>query len=121
MNHIGTFKIFNTSVCILMTQYANNNATALQLVCEEDDEPWGTLTVNVPGTQLAENELLVKTWDENQPMREPALACGLFQDTGRRIRCGFTEAEVWRWSANQQPAIRPESIVLDYDELHAHG
>lgn len=91
---IGTLTLFDTDLRILQTAY-REGATALHLVAA-DGEPWGTLTVNMPGTELAADELLVKTWGENEAMREPALHTGLFVDTGRRVTSGFVEAEVWR-------------------------
>lgn len=56
--------------------------------------PWSTLTVNEPAVRLDPGEFLVKvhegdTW-------KSALASGLFVDTGRRERLGYTEAQVWR-------------------------
>lgn len=66
-------------------------------VYDSNGEPWATLTVCIPGTQLAKDEVLVKTWAENEPMREHLLATGDFEDTGRRVPTGHVEAEVWRW------------------------
>ena len=76
------------------TQYRNKRA-AIQLVSAETGEPYGMLTVNIPEFPLDEEEILVKAWSENEPYRAPALATGLFQDTGKRAPAGFTEAEVW--------------------------
>lgn len=59
-------------------------------------EPWGVLTVNLPDLPLQDDEILVKTWDENAPFREPALASGRFVDTGGRVPINHVTAEVWR-------------------------
>lgn len=61
-------------------------------------DPFGVLTVNIPGVTLDEGEYLIKTWSENEHIAAAALASGLFEDTGRRVVCGETEAEVWRWA-----------------------
>lgn len=77
--------------------YAGGNL-AIELVSTQDGERFGVLTVNLPESiELGQRgEIAVKTWNENQPLREPALASGLFVDTGRRIPTGHVEAEVWR-------------------------
>lgn len=65
-----------------------------------DEGRWGKLTVNVPSQPLAPGCIHVKTWEENGRVREPALATGLFEDTGERVLAGpdsFVQAEVWRY------------------------
>lgn len=61
-------------------------------------KPFAVLTTCIPGVELEEGEFLIKTWSENEPIAAAALASGLFEDTGRRVVCGETEAEVWRWA-----------------------
>lgn len=80
--------------------YMNNNTPAITLYVKDGDgfEPWIDLTTNINGASLllGEDEILVKTWSENEPMIKPLLGCGLFEDTGRRVPCGFAEAHVWK-------------------------
>ena len=85
---------------------------AIELMEEETGEPFCTLTVNVPHANLAANEILVKTWTENAPVREPALGSGLFTDTGRRISTGYAEAEVWTLS---------DAIVKQFQQEAVNG
>ena len=61
-------------------------------------EPVGTLSVNVPEAagELADGEFFAKTYSENAGFVEPALACGLFEDTGRVVRAGYLSFPVWR-------------------------
>ena len=94
MKTIGTIHAFGQELRLIQTA-DENNAVAF-FVESLDGEPWATLTVNIPGTVLAEDEVLVKTWSENEELRQPALNTGLFIDTGRRVKSGFVEAEVWR-------------------------
>lgn len=61
-----------------------------------DEGPEGVLTVSIPGTTLGKGEYLIKTWGVNEPYRQPILDAGIFEDTGRRIRTGFVEAEIWK-------------------------
>ena len=71
-----------------------DGSTAIQ-VMDSDGEPFGRLTVCVPGTQLSENEVLVKTWSENSEWAPQMLVYG-FEDTGRRVKTGYVEAQVWK-------------------------
>lgn len=48
------------------------------------------------GVDLDQDEILVKTYDVNEPLRAPLLACGLFKDSGKRIKTEYVELEVWR-------------------------
>jgi hypothetical protein len=65
-----------------------------------DEGRWGKLTVNVPDQPLAPGCIHVKTWGENERLRAPALATGLFEDTGERVPAApgsFVMAEVWKY------------------------
>jgi hypothetical protein len=53
------------------------------------------LTVNIPEADLEPGEILVKTWSENESLAAAALASGHFRDTGKRVKTGWCEAEVW--------------------------
>lgn len=99
MATIGTIRVDDQDLDLIRGAYPYGGATSIRLIGNDEDgcpSPWGCLTVNIPGTDLASNEVLVKTWSENEQFRGPALASGLFADTGRRIRTGFVAAEVWR-------------------------
>jgi hypothetical protein len=80
--------------------YTKNNMPAITLYVKTKDglEPWIDLTTNIDSASLllGEDEILVKTWSENESMIKPLLGCGLFEDTGRRVRCGFAEAHIWK-------------------------
>lgn len=63
----------------------------------DGDEYYATLSVNLPDApELPTGQFYAKLWSENAPLREPALASKLFEDTGKRLRTGFVRAEVWR-------------------------
>lgn len=79
------------------TKYPAGGAPAVVLLDPKDGSRSGTLSVNMPGVQLADDEFCVKTWSENEIYREPALKSGLFEDTGRRTPAGYAEAEIWRF------------------------
>jgi hypothetical protein len=61
-------------------------------------QPYGALTVNIEGSKLADDEITVKTWDDEGRFAEAVLRTlgDVFEDTGRRIPTGYVEAPVWR-------------------------
>lgn len=59
-------------------------------------EPYVGLTKNVRPNDCKDDEIIVKTYEENAHLRQPLLDLGYFEDTGRRIPAGFTELEIWR-------------------------
>lgn len=78
-----------------VAEYFQNGRPAIQIVLE-GGEPWGSLTVNLPGEGLEDGEFFVRAWGEGEGLARAALETGLFLDTGRRVRTGFVEASVWR-------------------------
>ena len=74
-----------------------NGARAIQIV-SEGDEPFATLTVNIPhaSCMIEKDEVLVKTWSENEEIANELRDCGIFQDTGKRVSTGFVQAEIWK-------------------------
>lgn len=90
-----TFAVGKDMVRLREYQYANGRM-ALRVITATTGEPYATLTVNVPEAMIAEDELIVKAWGENEDVARAALATGLFVDTGRRLSTGFMEAQVWK-------------------------
>lgn len=93
MKRIGTITIGDKAYSLDEGQY-HNGRIALAI----DEGMWGKLTVNVmeappppPGC------IHVKMWEENERLRAPAMATGLFENTGERVPCGFVQAEVWKY------------------------
>lgn len=61
-----------------------------------------TWTVCIPGVELEAGEVIVKTWSENEILRDPLLATGIFEDTGKRRQpdpASFVLAEIWKVKA----------------------
>ena len=78
-----------------LMQYTDGNL-AVTVIC--DDGAFGTLSTNVDGVELAENEFCVKTWSENQPWAIDFLNKNqdVFEDTGRTFRTGFVSGPIYR-------------------------
>jgi hypothetical protein len=80
---------------VLRTGQYDTGRLAVFAMCE-DGEPYGTLTVHLPDDPIEAGLIHVKTWGGNQPMAHGALASGAFEDTGKRVKTGHVEAQVWR-------------------------
>lgn len=75
-------------------------------------EEYAELTVNSEdGAQrrLNPDEILVKTWSENESLIQPLLDSGYFVDTGKRVQCGFCQAHVWKVMKD----------IIDVEELYS--
>lgn len=92
MKQIGAITI-NGAQHKLHQAFYDNRRPAILI----DEGMFGKLTVNVVDQPLAPGCIHVKMWGGNEILREPALATGLFEDTGERVPCGHTYAEVWKF------------------------
>lgn len=72
----------------------DNGRTAVSLVVESTGEPFATVTVNVPDAELAEGELLVKDWAENEQIVDTLTEAGWLRRTGRVYNTGYVTAKV---------------------------
>ena len=80
---------------VITLTYENGGGLAVALV-DEQGEPITVLSVNLPefAHQLGEAEFFAKTWSENAPLADDALASGIFRDTGRTSG-GCLNAQIW--------------------------
>ena len=83
---------------VYVGRYPAGGAIAVQLVAVGTGEPLGVFSTNlVPhGARVGDTEFCAKVWSENEPLVEPMLASGLFEDTGRVEPSGYVLAPVWR-------------------------
>lgn len=93
MKEIGKVEINGEKISIMLGKY-NKGGDAIQLYCDEG--PYATLSVNIPEISLEPGQIAVKTWMENESLREPMLGTGLFEDTGIRVPAGHADAEIWK-------------------------
>lgn len=84
------------AVEIHLTKYTRGQATVIQLINTNAQELFATLTCNIPGVNLAPDEVLIKRWSENEQIANAALATGWFEETGKIVPTGFAIAEIWR-------------------------
>jgi hypothetical protein len=93
-NYLGDIE-FKGYHCLLMKQhYASNDRVALQLIDKEDGGPVAMATVNIPDAELADGEIIVKNYSENEGMLEALVTAGYAEDTRRSVASGFISAPV---------------------------
>lgn len=83
--------INGTQVSLVKKRYGNGRL-AVQAVCE--DEPYCTLTVNLPDEDLDKGQVFIKNWSENEGLLEQLESQLIVRRTGRVVRSGFTEVPV---------------------------
>lgn len=82
-------------------------------VPEDGWEPYATITTNIPNVELGPDEIIVKNWSENSWVGQLlTLMPDVFQDTGRRVKVGFVEAPVWKFT----PRAEVTSDFMDIAE-----
>jgi len=69
-----------------------NGRLCLRLVEEFTEDPIATATVNMDHIDVAENQILVKDWSENEGMFDALVREGIVKAEHTRIECGFVEA-----------------------------
>lgn len=91
---LGQITVGGEPVELLRTAYTDGRLAVIARGA--DGSPFGTLSTNLPGADLADDCFAVKTWSENRDLAEAALASGLFEPTGERLPSGFVQAPIWR-------------------------
>jgi hypothetical protein len=85
--------------CLLQASfYEYGNRVALFLIADEDDEfpgePVATCTVNIPEEPLADGEVIIKDYSENEGMTDFLESEGIVQRTGRVVESGYVTVPV---------------------------
>src|SRR4051812_41388986 len=89
--------------CVVEKRQFGNGRVALALVDEEG--PVATATMNLPTATLGRNQVLIKSYAENEGMLEALIAAGVVTPTGETVRSGFIEPPVCEL---QPPFREPE-------------
>lgn len=76
------------TVAVETARYANGNRLAVQLIDAADGSPYATVSVNVEGVALADDEFVFKTYSENEGLLEEMIAAGVVAPTGRMAAIG---------------------------------
>ena len=68
---------------VRLTNYAKSKRTA-------------TASVNVPSAELADDEVIIKDWFENNGVLQAMIDAGIVEDTERVVLCGYELGNVCR-------------------------
>jgi hypothetical protein len=96
MRKIGEVEVLGQRLAVMEKEAPAYQCGVKYFLMDDEEDEWATITTNIVGLALESGEFPVKTWSENEILREPLLASGLFVDTGKRVSTGFVEAELWR-------------------------
>lgn len=66
VKYTSPYETYNVDVHL--SHYSNNGRKAILLVDHETSEPIATATVNVPDKHIAEDEVIIKNYSENEGM-----------------------------------------------------
>jgi len=90
--------IYGDEVTLEETVYGNGRRAIVASIRNEDGyiEPFGKLTINIPKSELEDDEIIVKDWSENVEFAEACYNTGLFEDTGKKVITGHIQAPIWR-------------------------
>ncbi|MDB5352009.1 MAG: hypothetical protein JWN86_3256 [Planctomycetota bacterium] len=91
-------KFQNWDCDLIKHRYANGR-TALELVDSQDGERVATATLNLPNEPPAPDEVVIKSYSENETMLETLVNAGIVEPTGRVCVSGFIQAPVCRVKA----------------------
>ena len=92
MIYSQTVNFLNTPCQLGFGRYTNGRL-AIQLY-DTNGAPFATATINVPAMPLAQNQVLIKDYDENEGLLAALEGAGIVRTTGVRCRLGFVQADV---------------------------
>jgi len=76
------------SVTVKLDKYANGR-TAIQILDAIDGQPYATATVNIDHVLLADNEVLIKDYSENEGMLDFLIKNNIVSFTPNGVQSGF--------------------------------
>jgi len=98
--------------CILHLAQYNNGRTALLLHDAYDSMPVATATINVPDEPIAEDELVIKNYSQNEGMLETLVDAGILHKPHRIIYTGFIAAPVCRLAVSKETLSQTNTDAL---------
>lgn len=83
---------FKDIKCNVTKFYYKNDRTAIKLIDSEDGMPVLTATVNLPDEDINEDEVLIKSWSENEGIEEILVKENIIGPKIKDIPAGFANA-----------------------------
>ena len=80
-------------VIVNKSLYIDGN-TCLRAIDPEDGSPYGTLTVNIPETNINSNHVWIKDWSENEGVLNALVKSGLIKPLDITQPCGCATAHL---------------------------
>lgn len=90
---------------VVPDRYTSNDRLALEFRDPQTGVIVLKATVNVPNVELADNEIIIKDYNENEGVYDSLLQAKLVTDTGRRLQLGFVQAPVARLKFDFTPLL----------------
>lgn len=103
-----TFVSYGRTVTVTPQFLAYANGRTALCFNENDGEPFGVATVNMPNDHLNDGEVFIKDWSENEPLIKAMLAAGWIELTGRNVQSGYVFPKVARFAGD----------LLEYFNFH---
>lgn len=86
-------KYVPSGVLVRKMFYADGNVS-LGAFDLDDGSPWGTLTVNIPETNINANHVWIKDWSENEGVLNALIKSGLVKSLDITQPCGHCRAHL---------------------------
>lgn len=86
-------ELFGTKCNVDLSGKYSNGRQAIKLITEEG-EPYCMATVNVPALALANDEVIIKNYSENEGVLEVLSRAGIIKETGETVKMGFVECPI---------------------------
>ena len=86
-----TVQVFGIDCVVQLNRYRDSGRLALILLEKEAREEMTVATVNMPEIFLQSEEVLLKTWSENEGVLEALQEAGVVEPTGLTYRSGYVE------------------------------
>lgn len=83
---------FKDYECFLNIGKYSNGRLALELIDTEDCCPVATASVNIPDASLADDEILIKSWSENEGMADLLMNLKVIGPELEKVPTGFVYA-----------------------------
>ena len=93
---------FNKWVCAVKLGQYNNKRLAIQLVSAVEDikegiymgEPIATATVNMPDIAINNNQIIIKSYSENEGMVNALQKAGYISENVQQVNIGFVDIHI---------------------------
>lgn len=118
------------NVTVNLAKYANNR-TSISLTDADDGQPYATATVNIDHVLLADNEVLIKDYSENEGMLDFLVKNNIVTPTPNGVQSGFVwlpvailnDESVWgdvpnAYSLEEEPQYDNNTLDPSPDEIN---